>query len=60
MKTPIQLKSEIKYTKIEWVAGRATLEDVYAAADRYIAAVKANCKNRGVKAPRMSRAGLLR
>ncbi len=58
--TPIQMKTRMKMVKIDWVNGKATLDDVYAAADEYIAAVKANCKARGVKPPRMSRAGLLR
>ena len=57
---PLELNAKLNETKTAWIKGNATLDDVYAAADAYIASVKAYCKSVGKKAPNISRHGLLR
>jgi hypothetical protein len=60
MNKPLTLKQQLQDARRDFVAGLITLDQLYAAADAYIAAVKAHCKQIGKRPPHLTRHGLLR
>ena len=58
--TPMQLRAEAIAARQRFGRGEATLDELHAAFDAYIAGIVAHCRQTGKKPPKLSRSYLIR
>lgn len=58
--TPIQLRAQAIEARQRYGRGEATLDELHAAFDAYIAGIAAHCRQQGKKPPKLSRSYLIR
>lgn len=58
--TPLQLRRAAVEARQRFGRGEATIDEMHAAFDAYIAAIVGHCRKTGKKPPRLSRAYLVR
>ncbi len=58
--TPMQLRAQAIDTRQRFGRGEATIDELHAAFDAYIAGIVAHCRQKGKKPPKLSRSYLIR
>ena len=58
--TPLQLRREAIEARQRFGRNEATIDELHAAFDAYIAGIVAHCRQKGMKPPKLSRSYLIR
>lgn len=58
--TPMQLRAQAIDARQRFGRGEATIDELHAAFDAYIAGIVAHCRQKGKKPPKLSRPYLIR